>query len=50
VRSAIIATQETILFEGDFLVGTKIIIGNDVSEQVYHVVQEVTYHTHKTLH
>lgn len=37
MRSAIIATQKTILFEGDFLVGTKIIVKNDVLEQLCHV-------------
>jgi len=37
VRSAIIATQETILFKGDFLVGTEIIVDNDVLKQMCHV-------------
>jgi len=46
VRSALIATQKTILLEGDFLVGTKIIVDNDVLEQMCHVScpgSDVTY-------
>ena len=37
MRSAIIATQKTIIFEGFFLVGNKIIVDNDVLEQMCHV-------------
>jgi hypothetical protein len=37
VRSAIIATKKTILFKGDFLVGSEIIVVNDVLKQMCNV-------------